>query len=351
MIPDKGSSDFFLPNFCERRMVLAVVVLAELFAFILTLAQSSYASDPWEDLALISLFMQWAALTSAAVLCLARKRLGRLEPVAAVMATYLLLLLVIIVITEATFLVLGGTVFIPRAGNHIDFLLRNIAIGGIVSALALRYFYMQQQWRKRLEAEASARLDALHARIRPHFLFNSMNTIASLIGSHPEQAEEAVEDLSDLFRASLGKENHFLPLSEELFLTRRYLHMEGLRLGERLQVEWQIAEGIDAVLLPPLTLQPLVENAVYHGIEPLPAGGTVTIGARRVGENLLLWVSNPQTGGPAATPHNGNRVALENIRERLAAHYGEQATLTMESGEERVVVRISLPLQPEDEAK
>lgn len=341
------ANDFFLPNFCERRMVLAVVVLAELFAFILTLAQASYATDPWEDLALISLFMQWAALTSASVLCLARHWLERLEPVPAVMATYLLLLLVIIVITEATFIALGGTMFIPRAGNHLDFLLRNIAIGGIVSALALRYFYMQQQLRKRLQAEASARLDALHARIRPHFLFNSMNTIASLIGSHPEQAEEAVEDLSDLFRASLGKENHFLPLSQELFLTRRYLHMEGLRLGERLQVEWQIDEGLDAVLLPPLTLQPLVENAVYHGIEPRPEGGSVIIGTRRIDDRLLLWVSNPLVEGQPATPHNGNRVALENIRERLAAHYGELATLTMDSGDERVVVRITLPLQQE----
>ncbi len=344
MTPDK-TSDFFLPNFCERRMVLAVVVLAELFAFVLTLAQSSYTTNPWEDLALISLFMQWASLSGASVLCLFRKRLERLEPVMAVLFTYLLLLLVIIAITEATFLVLGGTVFIPRAGNHLDFLLRNIAIGGIVSALALRYFYMQQQWRKRLQAEASARLDALHARIRPHFLFNSMNTIASLIGSHPDQAEEAVEDLSDLFRASLGKENHFLPLSEELYLTRRYLHMEGLRLGERLQVEWQITDDVNTVLLPPLTLQPLVENAVYHGIEPRPEGGTVIIGAAKTGNRLQLWVSNPLVEGASTAPRNGNRVALENIRERLSAHYGDQAQLAMESEEGRMMVRITLPLQ------
>ena len=339
------ANDFFLPNFCERRMVLAVVVLAELFAFILTLAQASYASDPWEDLALISLFMQWAALTSASVLCVARKWLERLEPLQAIAAAYGLLLLVIIVITEATFLVLGGTDFIPRAGNHLDFLLRNIAIGGIVNALALRYFYMQQQLRKRLQAEASARLDALHARIRPHFLFNSMNTIASLIGTHPEQAEEAVEDLSDLFRASLGKENHFLPLSEELYLTKRYLHMEGLRLGERLEVEWQIAADVESLPLPPLTLQPLVENAVYHGIEPRPEGGTVVIGAARTGNRLQLWVSNPLVEGTPASQRNGNRVALDNIRERLAAHYGDEAQLTMESEAGRMVVRIILPLQ------
>ncbi|HEY0634201.1 MAG TPA: histidine kinase [Gammaproteobacteria bacterium] len=350
MNSDKAS-DFFLPNFCERRMVFAVVVLAELFAFILTLAQASYASEPWLDLALISLFMQWTSLSGAAVLCLLRKWLERLEPVWAIVATYLLLLLVIVAMTEAAFVVLGGTMFIPRAGNHLDFLLRNIAIGGIVSALALRYFYMQQQMRKRLQAEASARLDALHARIRPHFLFNSMNTIASLIGSHPEQAEEAVEDLSDLFRASLGKENHFLPLAEELYLTHRYLHIEGLRLGERLQVEWQIAYGVDTLLLPPLILQPLVENAVYHGIEPRPDGGTVIIGAAKSGDELQLWVSNPVVEAETITPRSGNRVALNNIRERLAAHYGEQATLTMSSGEERVVVRITLPLQQGRETK
>ncbi|HEY0635265.1 MAG TPA: histidine kinase [Gammaproteobacteria bacterium] len=344
MTRDKAS-DFFLPNFCERRMVFAVVVLAELFAFILTLAQSSYASDPWMDLALISLFMQWAALTGASVLCVTRKWLKQHDPVQAVIITYMLLLLVIIIITEATFLVLGGTIFIPRAGNHLDFLLRNIAIGGIVSALALRYFHMQQQWRQRLQAEASARLDALHARIRPHFLFNSMNTIVSLIGSHPEQAEEAVEDLSDLFRASLGKEDHFLPLSEELYLTRRYLHMEGLRLGERLRVAWTVDDGLDDVLLPPLTLQPLVENAVYHGIEPLAEGGTIAIGARRVGDRLQLVVSNPAAHEEPGTGHNGNRLAQENIRERLAAHYGGDAHMDMTRDGATVRVEISLPLQ------
>lgn len=342
-------SDFFLPNFCERRMVLAVVVLAELFAFILTLAQASYASDPWLDLALISLFMQWTALSGAAVLCVVRRSLQELSPVQAIVGAYLLLLLVIVAMTEAAFLALGGTLFIPRAGNHLDFLLRNIAIGGIVSALALRYFHMQQQWRKRLEAEAHARLDALHARIRPHFLFNSMNTIASLIATHPAQAEEAVEDLSDLFRASLGKENHFLPLADELFLTRRYLHMEGLRLGARLAVAWQVEAGLDGVLLPPLTLQPLVENAVYHGIEPCPDGGTVTIGARRVGDALHLSVRNPVSEEVAATGHNGNRIALENIRERLAVHYGEAAQLTMSRYDHSVGVEIVLPLQTERE--
>ncbi|HEY0635721.1 MAG TPA: histidine kinase, partial [Gammaproteobacteria bacterium] len=154
-----------------------------------------------------------------------------------------------------------------------------------------------------------------------------------------------VEDLSDLFRASLGKENHFLPLAEELYLTHRYLHIEGLRLGERLQVDWQIAVGLDTVLLPPLILQPLVENAVYHGIEPRPDGGTVIIGAARNGQQLELWVSNPVVDGEPTMRHSGNRVALNNIRERLAAHYGEQASLTMTSSTERVVVRITMPLQ------
>jgi two-component system sensor histidine kinase AlgZ len=337
-------SDFFLPDFCGLRVVFAVVILSELFAFVLTLSRPGSA-DPWSELALISLFVQWAGLSSAAVLCVSRRLLYRFSNMAAALISYLLLLTVILILSELSYWTLGDFLLEASTTGHLEFLLRNLAIGAIIAALAMRYFYVHNQWRRRIEAEGEARLQALQSRIRPHFLFNSMNTIASLISYRPEVAEEAVEDLADLFRASLATEQRLIPLEEELFLTRRYLHMEQLRLGDRLKVAWSLGDIDQRYPIPPLILQPLVENAVYHGIEPLPEGGTVEISATSVDGQLVFSISNPLSGEARRSHTRGNRIALENIRQRLHANYGELASLKMEQQGQRYTVRLTIPLQ------
>ena len=151
--------------------------------------------------------------------------------------------------------------------------LQNLAVCAIATGLALRYFYVTHQWQANVEAEAQSRVRALQARIRPHFLFNSMNTIASLTRSNPKVAEQAIADLSDLFRASLREHRERIPLAHEIEIARAYERVERLRLGERLQVDWQV-DGLPMdAKVPALILQPLLENAVYHGIEPLDQGG------------------------------------------------------------------------------
>jgi two-component system sensor histidine kinase AlgZ len=339
-------SEFFLPDFCGLNSVFAVVVLAELFAFILTLTTYPFSTDPWGDLALSSLFMQWAGLTSAMVLCLLRRLLARLPEKLAAALTYVLLLATIALLSEATFVLLPQPSSPLFTTDHGEFLQRNLAIGAIVIALALRYFYVQHQWKQRTRTEATARLQALQARIRPHFLFNSINTITSLIHEQPDAAEEALLDLADLFRASLGDAKHHIPFSEELELTRRYLYMESLRLGGRLQLEWDIDTIPDNALLPPLLLQPLMENAIYHGIEPQSAGGTVRLCGRVEDRQLHFSLSNPLP----ATGHrrrHGNQMALENIRERLAVHYGKAASLELEEEGGQFTVELTLPLEVE----
>lgn len=343
-------AEFFLPDFCGLRSVFSVVILAELFAFILTLASYPYSSDPWGDLTLTSLFMQWAGLMSAAMLCLSRRLLSRLSSLGAGLVAYLLVLANITLLGEVAYYVLSTSSNPIFTADHAVFLLRNLAISAIVIALTLRYFYVTHQWRQRTRAEAEARLQALQARIRPHFLFNSINTITSLIHSQPDAAEEALLDLSDLFRASLSNEQRRITFHEEEALTRRYLHMESLRLGERLQLEWDTDAVPPNALLPPLTLQPLVENAVYHGIEPQPSGGTVALHGGVEAQQLVLRLSNPL---PAADSprRQGNRMALENIRERLAAHYGDSASLQIEEADDRFSVTLTLPLQTQMEEK
>jgi len=191
-----------------------------------------------------------------------------------------------------------------------------------------------------VRAEAKARFDALQARIRPHFLFNSMNTIASLIRVRPAEAESAVENLSDLFRAALGHEAHST-LGEELELVRRYLDIERLRLGERLRVDVRVDELPADMQVPPLLLQPLVENAVYHGVQQLPQGGTVSISGRRDDKSVCIEIRNPCPPTRASKRHG---VALENTRARIEYHFGARGKLTVESGASEFVCVIVLPL-------
>jgi two-component system sensor histidine kinase AlgZ len=224
-----------------------------------------------------------------------------------------------------------------------DLLPRALTVSVIVGWLLLHYLQLQYRWRQQLEAENEARLQALQSRIRPHFLFNSMNTIASLTRSNPALAEEVVEDLADLFRVSLGDATRHSTLGRELELAREYLNIERHRLGQRLQVEWDLqALPLDAVL-PPLMLQPLLENAIYHGIEPAAAGGVIHISGRYRRGRVNLGIRNtiPE---PGQNGHRqGNRLALENIRERLGGLFGRQANLTESRVEGQHQVRLVIP--------
>ncbi len=334
----------FLPDFCGLRMVFAVVVLSELFALILALSGSERAGL-WDRLALISLFVQWTGLLGAGLLCLLRRLLERLPEAGAAAAGYLLLLAIVALLSEASYRVLNTT--LPQeTPDHLEFLCRNVAIGAIVIGIILRYFYVRFQWQRQVRAESEARFQALQARIRPHFLFNTLNTAAALVHDRPDTAEAALEDLADLFRASLGDERQIVPLEQELELARHYLQIEQLRLGERLRVEWSIEAGCERVPLPLLTLQPLVENAVYHGIEPLPGGGTVTITAGRVAGGICVEVTNPLPAGPASRS-GGQQMALENIRQRLHARFGEAGKLVTQRSGDQHRISVVLPIQGE----
>jgi two-component system sensor histidine kinase AlgZ len=325
-------------------MVFAVVLIAELLAVTLSLARPEGAF--LTELARVSLFLQWLGLTSAAVLCYARRYLAKLSVPRAAAAAFALLMVNTALISELALLLggrLGGSDLSATLfpSNHWPFLLRNEGICVIVSAMLLRYFFVTHEWQRHVRAEARSRIEALQARIRPHFLFNSLNTIAALTRSDPQRAEEAVEDLADLFRATLRDSHSPLRLKEELELTRIYQRIEELRLGNRLQVRWHVAELPMRAFVPGLTIQPLLENAIYHGIEPLATGGTVTVSGRVIQGNVEIVVTNPVAGERQGPERSGNRLALDNIRQRLLLAYGGSGALEVEqpSGEYRVTVR------------
>jgi two-component system sensor histidine kinase AlgZ len=336
---------FYIPDFCAPRMVFAVVLIVELVAVTLALARSG--TDFLTELARISMFLQWLGLTNAALLCYSRRWLERLTVPQSSAAVFALILVNTVVISELA-LLLGGALgpvgIDDTPPEHWPFLLRNAGIAAIVTAALLRYFFVTHQWRRHVRAEALSRIQALQARIRPHFLFNSMNTIAALTRSDPKRAEEAVEDLADLFRATLRDSHSPLRLKEELELSRIYQRIEALRLGDRLEVKWDVGALPMRAFVPGLTVQPLLENAIYHGIEPLERGGTVTISGRVVDGEIELVVSNPvapERAGSATEPRVGNRLALDNIRQRLELAYGSRGSLTVEQQPDsyRVVVR------------
>jgi len=324
----EAPDSYYLPDFCAGRSVAVVAVVCQLLALVMVMSRAPSLEPTGMVLLKVSLFLHWLGLMCALALCGARRGLARLAPVALSAAAF-----AIVVATTAA-LSVGAWYALRWAGyGHelgaaelVAFALRNAAVSAIVGAVLLRYLYVQHHWRRNVEREADSRIQALTARIRPHFLFNSMNTIAALVRSQPVAAERAIEDLADLFRASLADARTRVLLAEELELARVYARLEDLRLGARLRVEWRLPEALPEAMVPRLVLQPLVENAIRHGVEPRPEGGTVAI-ALRVGDQALeLEVTNPLPVPGGELP-DGNRMALENIRERLALAYGGRAAL------------------------
>lgn len=195
--------------------------------------------------------------------------------------------------------------------------------------------------RARTPALAEARLTALTARIRPHFLFNSLNAVLGIIREDPRRAEAALEELAELFRALMRDNRELMPISEELALARKYIEIEKLRLGDRLQVNWTVDACPSDLLAPPLLLQPLLENAVHHGIEPAATPGDINVRISTVRDGLQIEIDNPWLGNAVQRP--GNRMALDNVRERLLLFYDLEARLATGVREGRYRVCITLP--------
>ena len=336
-------NDFYVPDLCRVRAVLLLVISTELVTLLFALVRSGPQWLDWDFFSLSSLLALWVVLTSAALICRLRRWLARLS-----VARATLLLLALIELDVLACSMLAQTALhwpispLPWQWLTIS---RNLAVGLIIAAILLRYFYLQYHWQRQKQSELDARLSALQARIHPHFLFNSMNTIASLISVHPEQAEDAVLDLSELFRASLRTQQRLISLDEELALCRRYLHIEKLRLADRLTVEWQLDPGLGNQSIPPLTLQPLLENAVYHGIQPLTEGGCIRIQSQRQGNTVYILVHNPLPTD-RTRKHQGNSMALDNIRARLVTLFGERAVLKTSRPDEGFTVTLRIPWRP-----
>lgn len=333
-----------LPNFCDVRVIFMVVLLVEVLAMVLAMAIPASTAKFWDHLAFVSMLMQWIALLCSAALCWSRKWLNQLHTNGAMLISFSIMMIVSLLVC-LVFLQLKDLLGLDDDTSPLgdNFLIRVMLMSAVIYALVLRYFYIQFQWRSNISAQARAEIQALKARIRPHFLFNSMNTIASLISFKPESAEKAIEDLADLFRASLH-EKTVNTLQDEVALAKSYLDIEKLRLGDRLDIQWNVDNSLNNEEIPALCLQPLAENAIYHGIEPLSGGGSICISATSDGEHLVLDVSNPINESSTMPHKKGNQMAQQNIRQRLQLAYGSRAAFNINETKQSYSVQLIIPL-------
>lgn len=320
----------FLPNICSTRSGVRILLAGIILALILALAAANNLQELLMKFGLNALFILWTALMSIILICMLTRVINRMSNIRAA-----LIILAITTFFTCTASIMGLAGLSYSSGNIIYwdslFVLKNIFISSIITLLALRYFYIQQQWNEHVKSDSNAKYDALQSRMRPHFLFNSLNTIAQLITVDPVRAEDALLDLADIFRTTLDKRNR-ITLGEELDVTMRYLRMEGLRLGKRrLSVVWDMEKNAlpFEMQIPPLLLQPLVENAIYHGIQPRKEGGTLGISLYETGEYLDISVSNPVPPEGTTAHSKGNHIAQENLKKRLEIAYGDRAQLSL----------------------
>ena len=327
-----------IPDLCTPSSVLLLVLVGLVVALVFALAGTAGPHAFWLDFGLAVLVVEWIVLVSAALLCALRRLVTGLGE----RATGGLVFVVIPAVTVILSLAIAAWLPAAESGGTW-FVIRNTAISLLAAVALLRYLSLQQRWRRQVEAESRARLDALQASIQPHFLFNALNTIASLVHDKPDAAEQATLDLSDLLRTGM-RSGRTQNLEEELELVRGYLRLEGLRLGDRLSVDWQLADDLPLEReLPALLIQPLVENAIIHGIARLPAGGELTIRIERAAwGRVRIEIINPvpEEDRPAAS---NNRTALVNIRQRLALAYDDRARLKTQRQDGHFRVELIVP--------
>lgn len=331
-----------LASLWQPKGLAAIVLTGEAFALVLALSPGR-GGDPVVYFGLASLLVQWTLLGAVGVAYLLRNPLSSLPERLAPW------FIPVILVAVAGLVGLAASLWpesaAPSLHSALVLPLMGIAlICGMLGAAMLDSLLRLE--RQRIRAER-AEYEALRARVRPHFLFNTLNTAIGLTRRAPEQVERLLLDLSDLFRASLASDGTW-PLSREIEITRAYLDIEKVRLGERLAVQWEVPRDADSVPIPNLLLQSLVENALQHGIEPLTEKGEIRITAAKHADTLVLEISNPALPESSIrSRHLGHRIGLSAAKQRLEAlPYGGGRIITQRK-DGRFIATVVLPIPPQ----
>lgn len=325
----------------NERGVLATLVVGQFIATILAFAPTT-ADDIWLRLGVLSLFIHLTFLICISCLYLVRHNLQTKK--------YNIQIIFFILCLIATTSILSALFYyfaieLTALPSFWLFILRNDFIVFLVSTLFIQFLLIHVEREQQTSALARAELDALQARIRPHFLFNSLNTAAELTHYDPEAAENAILALAALSQAAM-KAGKSTSLKDEIALTQQYISLEKWRFGERLQVSWQLPIELPDLSIPCLTLQPILENAVCHGVEPSPSGAKIEVELYVTDKSLTFIVQNP-VPNVALSSRKNNGMALDNIRQRLSLYYQHKAKLTTHETEGVFRVKLILPKQHE----
>ncbi|MEJ1096041.1 MULTISPECIES: histidine kinase [unclassified Pseudoxanthomonas] len=329
-----------LDTLWQASAIVWVLLASEGLAAVLALAPA-IQGNRWVYFGLASLVVQWVALATLGALYACRGWLATWRPARVAYLALVLMVLITWLLCGMGWLLLGD-IWPMTTEERLRFLLRITGIAVTVGLLGLAAF--QNHWRARQLAVRAkqSELESLQARIRPHFLFNTLNTGAALVHQRPGEAERLLLDLADLFRAALAGPAE-IELADELALAQRYLEIEALRFEDRLRVEWRLPEPLPAVLVPTLSIQPLVENAIRHGVESTVTGGEIKIEVATTATAVSVSVSNPLPTAPILNGR-GHQVGLSSVRARVQAMTQGLGQLETAVIDGRYVATVTLPL-------
>ena len=330
-------SSYFFSQIGKLHYLLEMFIGGNVLAMVLALAKAqSWQALNLADLLQYILYINWVLLCFAALVELFHQHFQRMGIKLALICGFLLLQAIVLMTTTSlnvltysgsnlNFQGLSLAIALDQVGLHLSF-------GILLGMFCFRYLYLREQWAQQQHSELNARIQAMQARIHPHFLFNSLNSVISLISIDPDKAEQMLLNLSRLFRASF-QELKLVKLQEEIELCQRYLEIEQIRLGERLQVEWKLENKdlYSQVQIPLLTLQPLVENSIFHGVEKILTKSTISILIEILQNQINIIITNPYTQDNK-TLKKGHGIAIENVRQRLEAYYGPTMTFQTFAG-------------------
>lgn len=342
--PKTAQLEIVMPDCCNIGVIFRSLLVVNVSVSVAILFNAPDLKSALLNFIESSMLIEWICLLSLFTLCGMRRLLDSTNPAFAVSSVMQRFVcgLVPAVITSILVWILSRYDWFLSSFSNLT-LLGSALTAGFFGLVLQHYFELRA--RAFSPALMEARLQALHARIRPHFLFNSLNAVLSLIRPEPLRAEAALEDLADLFRVLMRDSRDMTSLEDEIHLCKQYLSIEKIRLGERLQVQWDTVHISDSALrkaqISALLLQPLLENAVHYGVEPARETALIRIRISRSVDRIEIVVINPLND--EALIESGNQMALKNIRERLALLYDVEAQLTARMIEGHFEVRLRFP--------
>ena len=335
-VQDQTSASYFFTKIGQWQHLLELIVASNVLAMVLALAEArSWQALETARVLQYMCFINWVILSFSALVDYFQEFFAKFSQKMALILGFILLQLVVLFTTCAVNIIqywashstdFSEQVLFQGVGLHLSY-------GILLGAFCMRYLYMREQWLKQQYSELNARIQAMQARIHPHFLFNSLNSVVSLIAIDPDRAENMLISLSRLFRASF-QELKLVSLAEEIDLCQQYLSIEKIRLGERLKVEWNIqATPIDLkrVTIPLLTLQPLLENSIFHGVEKILQPSTISVLVEILQNQVSIVITNPYSNDTIKSK-KGNGIAIENVKQRLKAYYGQTVKFQVYGG-------------------